>query len=545
MPAHPEPIDPPTTRAAKRFLPLQLALASMAILWLAMPPVGWSWLAWIAPVPLVWLIRKTDDPPRVYRQLWIAGFAYWLATLYFVPIPFWGLVFGWLLLSFYLSLYLPLFIAMARVMHHRWRWPIVIAAPIAWTGLEVIRTTFATGFGMMLLSHSQYHQPGVVQLASGCGAYGVSFLLMMFAAVVGTFTLPGTTTSPRSRETTWSLGVAGMFVLVIGAFVLLPEPRGDSPSDQSDKTIRVALIQSSIDTVLRPPTEQEFQQWFEHRQQLTLEARRQRPDLDLIVWPESSFGFVDMLSDSDAVNTAARFRESQRMGWAAASGVGEFSSNAVPLMVGTTTADPANETVYNSTVLFGAGGDVEARYYKNHRVMFGEYFPLLGSIPVVKNFIQGFSTINAGTEFESMRVADFNVAPNICFETTVPHLIRRQVNHLSQAGNEPDVLVNLTNDGWFYGTSCLDFHLACNVFRAAEMGKPMLVCANTGFSAHINPSGKILQQGPRRQPAVLQCDVISVESDVTIYRRWGAWLPWFASIVCVIAAVWMMVARRS
>ena len=517
----------------------------MTLLWLAMPPIGWSWLAFVAPVPLVWLIRQPESSTRIYRQVWLAGFVYWLATLYFIPIPFWGLVFGWLLLSFYLSLYLPLFVSIARFMHHRWHWPVIIAAPLAWTGLEVIRSTFATGFGMMLLSHSQYRQPGVIQIASVCGAYGVSFLLMAIAAMIGTFISKSGDVVPRRRELIGAVIVASLVVAALTANLLGKNQLGQPADNADERTLSVALIQSSIDTVLRPPTEQEFQQWFTQRQQLTWEARRQRSDLDLIVWPESSFGFIDMLSDSDAVNTAARFRENQRMGWAAAAGEGEFSSNAVPLMVGTTTADPASETVYNSTILFGADGEVEARYYKNHRVMFGEYFPLLGSIPVVKNFIQGFSSINAGTGFESMRVAKFNVAPNICFETTVPHFIRRQVNQLSQSGNEPDVLVNLTNDGWFYGTSCLDFHLACNVFRAVEMGKPMLVCANTGFSAHIDPTGTILQQGPRRQTAVLLCNVSTLGPGTTSYRSWGAWLPWFAAVVCVIAAVWMMFARRS
>ena len=60
------------------------------------------------------------------------------------------------------------------------------------------------------------------------------------------------------------------------------------------------------------------------------------------------------------------------------------------------------------------------------------------------------------------------------------------------------MLVNLTNDGWFWGSSELDMHLACGVFRAVECRKPLLIAANTGFSAWIDGDGRIAAQGPRR-----------------------------------------------
>ena len=90
------------------------------------------------------------------------------------------------------------------------------------------------------------------------------------------------------------------------------------------------------------------------------------------------------------------------------------------------------------------------------------------------------------------------IAPNICYESVLSHVIRRQVNALAAEGREPDMLVNLTNDGWFWGSSELDMHLACGVFRAVECRKPLLIAANTGFSAWIDGDGRILEQGPRR-----------------------------------------------
>ena len=69
------------------------------------------------------------------------------------------------------------------------------------------------------------------------------------------------------------------------------------------------------------------------------------------------------------------------------------------------------------------------------------------------------------------------------------------------------MLVNLTNDGWFWGSSELDMHLACGVFRAVECRKPLLIAANTGFSAWIDGDGRIVHKGRAATPDVLLAEV--------------------------------------
>ena len=93
-------------------------------------------------------------------------------------------------------------------------------------------------------------------------------------------------------------------------------------------------------------------------------------------------------------------------------------------------------------------------------------------------------------------IGGVRMAPNICYESVLSHVIRRQVNALAAEGREPDMLVNLTNDGWFWGSSELDMHLACGVFRAVECRKPLLIAANTGFSAWIDGDGRIRRKAP-------------------------------------------------
>ena len=114
------------------------------------------------------------------------------------------------------------------------------------------------------------------------------------------------------------------------------------------------------------------------------------------------------------------------------------------------------------------------------------------------------------------------IAPNICFESVLSHVIRRQVRALAQEGAEPDVLVNLTNDGWFWGSSELEMHLACGVFRAVECRKPFLIAANTGISAWIDGNGRLLAEGPRRRPCTLLAAVVA-DSRRSYYLQYGDW----------------------
>ena len=545
----------PNLPAKKRdFTALILSIVSFVMLWFSMPGPGrgiW-WLAWGAMVPIVWLIQSSTLPHKLLRQVWVPSLLFWIVMLHFVRLPIWMLWFGWFALSAYLSIYVPLFVSISRAMVHRFRVPTVIAVPIVFTGLEWIRVNFLTGFGLGCVSHSQYQNPASMQIAEFCGAYGITFAIMFFAAAVGVATsfawnrLSSATTIPHRMMHAVLAVVAIGCVFGYGSSRLATDAHLRKTAE-AHKHFKVALIQSSIDTILKPKTAEETQNEFFNRCDLTHSARLVSKKLDLIVWPESSFPYGLVLSDVDATYTTDFFRERQVMAWESATGYPAQFGDAVPLLVGSLTSDPKAETAYNSALLFDERGAVSDAYHKNHLVMFGEYFPFVQSIPFVKEFVKGFSSWNAGTEPKRLKIAGVFVAPNICFESTVPHFIRNQVNALEESGEEIDVLVNVTNDGWFFGTSCLDLHFACNTLRAVEMRKPMLVSANTGLSGHIDEFGRHVKVGPRREEAELICDVRVPLPETTVYRRWGAWLPFAMGWVTFLAGLvaWLVPAIQA
>jgi apolipoprotein N-acyltransferase len=274
----------------------------------------------------------------------------------------------------------------------------------------------------------------------------------------------------------------------------------------------VALIQGSFDAELNAPRSRNEEIQSEYLR-LSRYAIRKRPDVDLIVWPETMFSRPLLIYDeetfppSDAdwnVEDLRRAAEAHR--WDIAALAQEMETD---LLLGISIFEYGRGTIdgYNSAIHVSPEGCVVGRYDKMSPVMFGEYMPLADYIPTLQKISPLTGGIEAGNRALGFTVEGTIFCPSICYEDVLPHVIRRQIRQLADDDQEVDVLVNLTNDGWYYGSSELDMHLICAVFRAVEFRKPMLVAANTGFSAWIDANGRIVKQGPRRATDVIVADV--------------------------------------
>jgi apolipoprotein N-acyltransferase len=488
-----------------------LAALGAILLWAALPPVEWFPLGWFAPIPWIVLIRRRElAGRRPYRVIWLAGFLFWLAALHWLRLPHWLTSLGWLALAFYLAFYLPVFVGLARVAVHRLRIPVILAAPVVWTGLELARGHLLGGFTMASLGHTQYRWIELIQLSDLGGAYGVGFVVMAVAACLGR--MIRTDRAPAAR---WPLVP---LVAVLAATVLYGEGRiAKTASAPDGQQIRVLLVQGSIDTRLDPEPgarERTHQQYRE----LTEEAIRRCGEVDLIVWPETVFGYplFDYREDApppdDWTGTRAEFEQAIEAFKLQSSRPMAQMALALKssLLVGVSTTVQEGERAkrFNSAAFVDRAGRLRERYDKMHLVMFGEYVPFADRIAWLERLVGSLCpTAAAGDRPVGFELGGVWIAPNICFESVIPHLIRGHVTTLAKSGREPDVLINLTNDGWFWGSSELDMHLICGVFRAVECRKPLLIAANTGFSAWIDADGRILERGPRRATGTILAEV--------------------------------------
>ena len=528
------------------------SLFSLALLWLSFPPVGLWWLAWLAPAPMIWLVLAPKLPGRrPYWQLYWAGFIYWQATFYFIPIPHPALWVAWIVLGLYLAVYIPMLIGFSRVLVNRFQLPALLFVPIVWTGLEWCRGHFATGHSFACLSHTQYRQPILIQMADIFGAYTITFAITMFSVGVGFLSWPiGRMLLGRVAENLTVTKKAIAFnvfgsLCVMTAVLLYGQSRLNEPVQlKSDSVARIGLIQTSHDVIFSPLTEEQSQQQANNKRRLTRQARQQWEDLDLIVWPESGFvPFTDLISDYNTQVTVEAMADARTQFWSDMTGFpGQFAS-PIAMLAGGQTSDPAGDENFNSAFLISTDGKIAKRYFKNHLVMFGEYIPLADQFPFLET-LSPMKSLTFGSKFENIKINGVNLAPNICFESTVPHFVRRQLNQLASQGDEPDAMVNLTNDGWFFGTSCLDLHLACNVMRAVEMRKPHLIASNTGISANIDTCGRLIEVGPKRDEAVIRVEVKPTDR-TSFYRQFGEVIPIGFAIICGLAALVGLIPSRS
>jgi len=488
---------------------LAVALLGSGLMWAALPPLDWGPLAWVAPIAwLLIVLHKplgsaravaSPDSPKTFRRrlvrvaassaflLWLAGFAHWLAVVHWIRYPHPATWVGWLALSAYLGCYLPVFVGVSRIAVHGLSIPLAVAAPVVWTGLELARSHLITGFLMAALGHTQHRFLALIQVSDLAGAYGVSFIVMLVAAALAQIVA-----RPRRWKAWLWLSAAAAVVVAAwgyGTFRLSHESFSTGP--------RVALIQSTI----RPRWKHDpdlAQRVFEDYYELTIDAveSSERP-IDLIVWPETMYRFPLCLVPGETQLPAEQATRYRQAGNAVTAHIGQLVSRVgAPMLLGLDIAELSGDEVdkFNAAIVTDGKGQIRGRYYKMHRVLFGEFVPLAEQIPILARLSPIGAGIQAGDGPLAASTHEGGVlyAPNICYETVLPQVIRRQVRELQLAGDDPDVLVNLTNDAWFRGSNEHQMHLVCSLFRAVECRKPLVIAANGGISAAIDGSGRVL-----------------------------------------------------
>jgi apolipoprotein N-acyltransferase len=122
----------------------------------------------------------------------------------------------------------------------------------------------------------------------------------------------------------------------------------------------------------------------------------------------------------------------------------------------------------------------------------------------------------------------------ICYEDILPDLVR-EVTRATGA----QLLVNVTNDAWFGDTAAPHIHLALATLRTIEQRRFLVRATNSGVSAIVGPTGRVLRTLPMFQPATLRTRV-ALLSITTLYARIGD----LAGYLAVAGCAFMIGVRR-
>ena len=350
----------------------------------------------------------------------------------------------------------------------------VLALAAAWVLIEWTRTWVLTGFPWLPLAASQWERSSILQVASYTGAGGISFFLILmnlgFAAYAHRLFFEKELTGLQKRSQEFLLAIFGLLVCLsihvqesVNRYHFR-EPLG-----------RFGLVQPNVPQELKwNPAH--GPQIVDTLETATAAAARRAPDL--ILWPEAVTPWA-ILNDED--QSVREFVEHVAM------------ENRTPILLGSIGIEPpldgaTAERWRNGAFLVDPGHGLEPNFYaKRHLVPFGEYVPLRWAlgwldkiVPVGGDFIPG----DSGAPFlVNANDLTFGVGSLICYEDVFPSLARDSVRE------NADLLVVLTNDGW-YGEGAMPFqHAAHSVLRAVETRRPVLRVGNAGWSGWIDEFG--------------------------------------------------------
>ena len=533
------------------------------------PPFDQRWLVWGAfwiLLPLFWTAR-TKRAACGLGYLAGLGFALinvkWLATVSWV---------GVLGLGAYLALYYAIFAVFAQAVGNPWtvqRPPAqslgqrgretlrslgyAILLGFFWTGLEWVRGYMVTGYGWCGLGVALIDSTALAQCAEFVGGTGLSFLPVFLSAVVVQVARRFYRQNVRGgvRLLHWDFATALiilMLALTVGA------GRLHLAQDEEVIPVDVLLVQQDIpqfanrrvwtaDDILTGYLELTAEA-LQREEEAILKQALKDPEIpvkirttDLVVWPEVAL--QEWFSENGGLHSMDIIE--QALGYVR--GLGRFT-HLLGVM------QRLEEKSYNSLLAITPENQ-RAAAQKQHLVIFGEYIPDIGILRTLYKHSAGVeytANVEPGTGSSGIPIevdgAEVEVIPSICFEDTVPRQARKFI------AGRPQMIVNVTNDGWFHESEGAAQHYLNARFRCIELRRPMVRCANRGMTGVVSVIGQtvdpflktrrelLADDGSHFTRGALTATVYVPRFPVmTLYARWG---DWFAVLGLGIGVFWAL-----
>jgi apolipoprotein N-acyltransferase len=534
-------------------------ILSALLLTFCQAPWNLSFLAWLALVPFVLVCNPKTPRKSLMLAAYLVSFLYWMGNLYWI-IPITGP--GYIAFALWQAVYWPLLALGVRYLRTK-NCPMILAVPILFVGAESIQSFLFTGFNWYFLAHSQYLNSSLIQIADLFGVFGISAVLAMSNGI-----LSETLYSIFYRKSLFRLWIHlaafAVILFAIGVYNKQSLYFNDHPQP------KIGVIQTNIPTAVKEETEN-AQMILDDL--LTQSNHCIAAGAKLILWPETMV--LTSLNPGyrmyfDPNSEPVRFNKQ----------IADFTGQKQIYLLlgahGASVGDVGGQLEvterFNSAYLYQPDGSQSSlRYDKIHLVPFGEVIPFKQSFPPLYRFFNLFSpydfeySLTAGKEAVLFPVVlenkKYHFGVLICYEDTDPAISRKMV--YKNGNKTADWLVNISNDGWYVQFKDnrvipsveLAQRTAICVFRCVENRISLVRSVNTGVSCLIDPYGRIQNQylggnlpiqGMARQGmAGWFVDAVPLDSRITFYTRYGAWIDKLPALgICLIAALAFMEKQK-
>jgi apolipoprotein N-acyltransferase len=468
---------------------------------LAFPELNWSWLAFVALVPLLLMLRASPDAREAGIRGWLGGTGFLLATHH------------WLV--FKLGPFLPLAALLVGALWAPWGWAayrllagrsiravLAAAAVLAsgWVLIEVIRSWDLLGGPFGLIGSSQWQNQAFLSPAAIGGVWAVGFLIVWINVCICAAILSSTSLRTRAAG-----AVAAVCALAVGPIYDTVRPEPDFSGRVKVATVQVGVVDGA---------RRRFDAGLELTSELT--AR----DIDIVLWGESSVG-TDFERSPDLL---------QRVRDAAA----ELDAD---ILVNVDALRSSGGGTFKSSVLVTSEG-IAGTYDKTRLVPFGEYIPLRAALGWIDEITEAADIDRRrGTGPSLLQASGIALGPLVCFESAFPDMSRAVANMGA------DLIVFQSATTTFQDSWAPEQHASLAAVRAMETGRPTVHATLTGTTAAFDARGNRLTWMGTNENGASVFDVPLVEGK-TLYTRLGEWVPIASAAVVLIVGVVTLVARR-
>ena len=497
----------------QRFL---LAITSGVLFALSYPDYAIGWLWFVALAPLLIAVVRTARAREAFLLGWASMTAAWLLMVPWVVrvmshyggLPYAAGVALFAAMAAILGLYGAFFGWLVWRLRLGARFGPWLVVPLAWAAIEYARTYLLTGFPWNLIATALIDYPSLIQIDRFAGPYLVGALIVLPSTVLAWLITQRVPSIARAVV----VGALAILMLVwwgtgLVAAKLIARPRGGA-------AVTAAMLQPNISQEMRW-NEDNVLTIFRKMTEMTVEAAGK--GARVVVWPESTvpLSYSETPFYRDTIEGLSRQHD-------------------IDIILGSVATDPNRPGRLWNSAFLASDGRTAGHYDKIRLVPFGEYVPLRRVLFFAEKLVRAVGEFEFGTN-ESPLAGKLQYGPAICYEIVYPQITRTQIR------NGATVLVTITNDAWYDGTSAPAQHLWQARLRAVEGDRYLLRAATTGISAFIDPTGQMQSWIPMGREGIIYAQ-FEPRTEKTPYVRFGDWFAWLACGVVVVFSVYP--ARR-
>lgn len=474
-----------------------------------------SILAWVYLVPLIMALE--DNKPLSLKKVFLFcftsgaigfyGLLFWLVTAMKTfggmnTFEAWGSLSA---LVFMFSFFFAAFFTVIIWIRKRTLLPYFLILPVFLTLRDIMVLYFPFGgFPYGMPPYSQGSWISLFQWVDHTGVLGLSlFIYIINGLFADTFV-----TWKKFRKLHRAIIIYASAIIILWGLSLTASTislKHYEANKKLIKQIKVGFLQGNIPQDVK---------WNPKLSNYILKKYSQMTDtaaekgVDLILWPETSYSKPIYEKHRD------KFKFLDR------------DSLKTPMLVGTLLVHGKKHQrkIFNSVIQIDKSSSIRAAYKKIHLVPFGEYLPFKEYLGFMEGLTQGVGFFSPGKDYVVFDVLDVKWAALICFEDIFSRYTRR----FAQRGTQ--IFINFTNDSWYGDSSMQPQHVTYDQFRALENRLPLIRSTNTGITAVLDSTGKVLIDYPAFTEGVFIYDV-KIEIAPSFYTKHGE--PWIVAVFII------------